>query len=535
MDRQELYNNINQKLAANDIEGAVDLAEVAVALGETHPTLLNLCAHRLEVQGDYEGSLKLLDQALQADPNDVSILSAIGHNWLKQAAPRNALRSFSAALARAPGFAPAHHGAGLALWALGDLKEARTAQARAAALDPNYPDPRGALALLALHERKPEEARAHANAALRLNPQEPAAFLTLATLDNEAGDHAAVAARLRGEIHNPHIAPLQRAPLCRLLGDALDSLGEFDNAFSAYQEGNAIQRRMFAPQHGGDELESAVGLCERITREFKAEVQPFPAPHALAEPDVNHVFLLGFPRSGTTLLEQILASHPDVVALEEKPTLNDDIAAFFLEKDSLETLLNLDEGEVAHRVAAYWERIAGYGLQVAGKNFVDKQPSLTIYLPLIAKLFPRAKIIVARRDPRDVVLSCYRRGFNMNRTIYEFTDLERLATLYGATMDLAELYFDRLPLKFHIHSHEAMIADFDGQMSAMCDSIGLEFDVNMRNFVETAKARDIRTPSASQVVQGLNAGGVGYWRNYEAHLAPAIRILQPWIERYGYA
>jgi len=535
LDRQELYNNINQKLADNDIEGAVDLAEVAVALGDTHPNLLNLCAYRLEVQGDFAGSLKLLDQALQANPDDVGILSAIGHNWLKQAAPRNALRSFSAALARAPGFAPAHHGAGLALWALGDMKESRTAQARAAALDPNYPDPRGALALLALHERKPDEARAHANAALRLNPKEPAAFLTLATLDNEAGNHAAVAARLQGEIHNPQIAPLQRAPLCRLLGDALDSLGAYDDAFAAYLEGNTIQRRMFAPQHGGDELESAIDLCQRISREFQDEVKAFPAPHSLPGPDVNHVFLLGFPRSGTTLLEQILASHSDVVALEEKPTLNDDIAAFFLEQDSLETLLNLDDSEIAVRVAAYWDRIASYGLKVEGKTFVDKQPSLTIYLPLIAKLFPKAKIIVARRDPRDVVLSCYRRGFNMNRTIYEFTDLERLATLYGSTMDLAELYFEKLPLKFHVHSHEEMIADFDGRIAALCESIGLDFDVKMRNFVETAKARDIRTPSAGQVVQGLNAGGVGYWRNYAAHLTPATAILEPWIQRYGYA
>jgi len=535
LDRQELFDSINQKLAADDIEGAVDLAEVAVALGETHPTLLNLCAHRLEVQGDFPGALKLLDQALQIAPDDVSILSAIGHCWIKQAEPVNALRAFSAALARHPGFAPAHYGAGLALRALGDLTEARTALARAAALDPNYPDPRGALAILSLHEKKPDEARAHANAALRLNPREPAAFLTLATLDNEAGDHAAVAARLRGELDDPQIAPLQKAPLCRLLGDALDSLGEYDNAFAAYHEGNAIQRRIHAPQHGGDEVESSLSLCQRLIRELVAGAEPFPAGHELSGPDVNHVFLVGFPRSGTTLLEQILASHADVVALEEKPTLGDDITTFFLERDSLETLLSLDDAAIADRVAAYWEQVASYGVKVEGKTFVDKQPSLTAYLPLVARLFPKAKVIIARRDPRDVVLSCYRRGFNMSRTIYEFTDLERLATLYGATMDLAELYIEKLPLKFHVHSHEDMIADFDGRIRALCDSLGLDFDVNMRNFVETARARDIRTPSAGQVVQGLNAGGVGYWRNYEAHLGPAIAILQPWIQRYGYA
>ena len=534
MDRADLFDQINQKLAANDIDGAIDLAEVALALGEVHPTLLNLCAHRLETQGDFAGSLKLLDQALQLDPNDVTILSAIGHSWLKQAAPRNAMRAFAAALQRDPNFAPAHHGVGLAMWALGDLEQSRKAQARAAQLDPNYPDPRGALALLALHEKKPAEAREHALAALKLEPAEPAAFLTLATLDHEAGNHQAVADLISGQIGQSNFAPLQRAPLYRLLGDALDALGRYDDAFAAYHEGNAIHRRIFAPQHSGEGVESAVDLCQRIEREFETDVGVFPSNPGGEDGEVNHIFLVGFPRSGTTLLEQILASHPDVVALEEKPTLNTDIAEFFLDNDSLSPLMDLSETEVQKRVDAYWARVAGYGLEVKGKTFVDKQPSLTLHLPLVARLFPRAKIILARRDPRDVVLSCYRRGFDMNRTIYEFADLERLSIYYGAVMRLAELYRERLPLVFHIHRHEAMIADFDGEVAKLCAAIGLEFDGNMHNFVETAKQRDIRTPSARQVVKGLDTAGVGYWRNYAPHLAPVIPILQPWIDKFGY-
>lgn len=535
MDRETLFNSINEKLAVNDIDGAIDLAEVAVALGESHPTLFNLCAHRLESQGDFEGSLKLLDQAHQLAPQDASILNAIGQSWLKQAAPRNALRAFAAALAYEPNFPPAHHGAGLALRALGDVAEARTAQMRAAQLDPNYPDPRGALAILALHERNWTEARAHAEAALRLDPTEPAAFLVLATLEGEAGHHEAVAKMIAEGINRPNIAPLQRAALDRLHGDALDALGRYDEAFAAYSDGAAILRAIYAPQHAGEGDEAALDLATRIHREFDNDIKTFPAPHAIAGPPVNHVFLVGFPRSGTTLLEQILASHPQVIALEEKPTLNPEITEFFLDQDSLTGLMNLSDAEIEARVAAYWARIAGYGVDVAGKTFVDKQPSMTLYLPLIAKLFPKAKIIFARRDPRDVVLSCFRRGFEMNRTTYDFADLERLSTYYAATMALAEMYFDKLPLAFHVHSHEAMIADFDGQIAKLCEAIGLDFDVNMRNFVETAKQRDIRTPSAGQVVQGLNASGVGYWRNYERHLGPAIEILQPWIDKYGYA
>lgn len=535
MDRAAAFEAINRKLAANDIEGAIDLAEVAIALGMTHPTLLNLCAHRLEMKGDFEGSLKLLDQALQADPDDVTILNAIGHSWLKQAAPQNALRAFAAALQRDPDFAPAHHGAGLALWALGDLRESRLAQTRAADLAPDYPDPRGALALLALHEKQPTEARARALAALKLDPAEPAAFLTLATLDNDAGEHEAVVARLAAELARPNVAPLQRAPLLRLHGDALDALGRFDEAFAAYDQGNAIQRRMFAPQHSGPGAESATDLCDRIRREFESDIEVFPRTDLGGEPDVNHVFLVGFPRSGTTLLEQILASHRNIVALEEKPTLNDEISEFFLQHDTLRPLIDLSVDAVKARVDAYWSRVAGYGLDVKGKTFVDKQPSLTLYLPLIAKLFPRAKIILARRDPRDVVLSCFRRGFNMNRTIYEFTDLERLSTYYSAVMGLAEIFSAKLPLAFHVHTHEAMIADFDGEIARLCAAIGVEFDDNMRNFVETARGRDIRTPSARQVVKGMNASGVGYWRNYARQLEPVAPILAPWVARFGYA
>lgn len=535
MDRAALFASINRKLAANDIEGAIDEAEVAIALGEAHPTLLNLCAHRLEARGDFAGALQLLDRALALDPADATILSAIGHVWLKQAAPQNALRAFAAAIGRDPGFAPAHHGAGLALWGLGDLAASRLAQERAAALDSRYPDPRGALALLALHENRTEEAGEHARAALALQPDEPAATLTLASLEHEAGRHEAVAAMLPAALEHPQLAPLQRAALLRIHADSLDALGRYDAAFEAYAAGNALQRRIFAPQHEGPGVESSTGLCERIGREFAREPDAFGGAGTGVRPDVNHVFLLGFPRSGTTLLEQVLASHAGVDALEEKPTLTEEIADFFLAHDTLHPLASLTPADQAARAQAYWSRIDGYGVETAGRTFVDKQPSLTQYLPMIAKLFPRAKIIVARRDPRDVVLSCFRRGFNMNRTIYDFTDLERLATYYAATMTLAESYMAALPLTFHVHSHEAMVADFDGAVGGLCGSLGISFDENMRNFVETAKGREIRTPSARQVMQGMNASGVGYWRNYARHLAPVMPILEPWIQRFGYA
>lgn len=537
MDPQDLFNNINAKLAANDIEGAIDLAEVAVALGHQHPTLFNLCAHRLEQRGEYQAALDLLHQALQLDPNDASILSAIGHCWLKQGQPDRALPAFNDAVRLDPRFAPAHHGIGLAFAWQGDLAQAQMAQERAAALDPNYPDPLGALSIFALNNRERDKARAYAEAALRLAPAEPSALITLARLDVLEERYDDTTTRLSAAFAADAIPPLQKSPLLRLMGDALDGLGRYDEAFAAYRDCNLLLKTVYEPVLGGDTSEDVADTWTRVHGAFDRLLPTggFDATTPVDGPNVNHVFLVGFPRSGTTLLEQVLASHPDILALEEKPILHKQINEYFADAASLERLIQLSDAETAELARAYWRRVAEFGIHPEGKTFVDKQPALTLYLPLMLKLFPKAKVIFAVRDPRDVLLSCFRRGFNMNATIFQFTTLERLAVYYSNVMKAYEFYADRMAFQAFTYKHEDTVADFDGEIRRLCAFLGVAFDDNMRNFVETAKQRDVRTPSAPQVVKGLNTSGVGYWRNYERHLEPILPALQPWVERFGYA
>jgi hypothetical protein len=123
----------------------------------------------------------------------------------------------------------------------------------------------------------------------------------------------------------------------------------------------------------------------------------------------------------------------------------------------------------------------------------------------------------------------------MNGTIFQYLNIESLAKFYAATMTLGHVYFDKIDIQVHRHKHEALVANFDAEVERLCQFLGLEIDENMRNFVETAMGRDIRTPSAKQVRRGLNASGVAYWRNYERHLAPILPVLQPWVEKFGYA
>jgi Tfp pilus assembly protein PilF len=529
--------NIHAKLNAGDITSAVQLAREAYINDVVEPIVLDLMAYRLEQQGDLHSALRMLIQASQMEPQNASIHTNIGHCLVKMARPTHALEAFNRALKIDPRSARTHHGAGLALWALKSIDGCEQAQLRAHDLDPNYPDPLGTLALVAYERKNFDGAEAYADRALKLNPGDTASLIVKANVLFDRGRVQDCADLLTEVLRDTTVAPLHRATMERKLGDALDALAHYDGAFAAYAHAAHGLRGVYADLFEAPDVETGLQMCDRLIEYF----QRYQAPSDQTAPDFakngarEHVFLMGFPRSGTTLLEQVLASHKSIIALEERPTLHEPITQYFLESRNIEALVHAPEAELEQLRAAYWDYVAGCGIEVTDKVFVDKQPSLTLYIPLLKILFPRAKILFCIRDPRDVVLGCFRRTFAMNSTIFQYLTIESLAKFYSATMTLGQVYFDKIDMPVHRHKHEALVANFDGEVERLCQFLGLEIDENMRNFVETAMVRDIRTPSAKQVRRGLNASGVSYWRNYERHLAPALPILQPWVEAFGYA
>jgi hypothetical protein len=233
-------------------------------------------------------------------------------------------------------------------------------------------------------------------------------------------------------------------------------------------------------------------------------------------------------------MEQALAGHPKVAALEEAPTLAAAHAEFLAADDGLGRLAQLDPAEAELWRGRYWAEVAAHGAEVRGRVFLDKAPAATEDLPLVARLFPAAKVLFAVRDPRDVVLSCLRQNFRMNAMTYAFTDLAETAACYDACQGLAETYRARLPIELMEVRHEDLVVDFEGGLGRVCGFLGLELDPAMLDVAATAQARVVRTPSAAQVRAGLNSRGLGRWRSYEAELAPVLGVLRPWAERYGY-
>jgi hypothetical protein len=158
----------------------------------------------------------------------------------------------------------------------------------------------------------------------------------------------------------------------------------------------------------------------------------------------------------------------------------------------------------------------------------------SVVIPLIARLFPAARILFAERDPRDVVLSCFRRGFKVNPSMYQFVSLEGAARFYDAVMGVADRYRRLVPERVHAVRYESLVTDFEGQVRAICAFTGLEWTESLNDFAQTARSRTIRTPSAPQVRKGLYTSGAGQWRRYARHLAPVRPVLDRWVAALGY-
>jgi hypothetical protein len=202
--------------------------------------------------------------------------------------------------------------------------------------------------------------------------------------------------------------------------------------------------------------------------------------------------------------------------------------------DDMQRLFRAPAATLESLRGAYWQRVEEAGVMVAGKVFVDKNPLNTLKLPLINRLFPNAKVLFACRDPRDIVLSCFRHRFRMSAPIYELLSVEGAARYYDAVMQLLLLMNSVLNLNPCLIRHEDLVTDFAGEMKRICAYLDLDWAPGMGDFAERTKDRDVVTPSTAQLVRGLNTEGVGQWRRYRDQLAAVLPLLDPWVKRFYY-
>jgi tetratricopeptide (TPR) repeat protein len=532
--RAEWLARVKAALDTRDLKRATELAEAALANGFEHPLFLNLRAYRLETEGRDDEALRVLLRAVELDPADAQAQNALGLSCFRHGRLADAVNAFRAAAESAPAFSQAHFNLGWALEESGDLNGAEAAYVRAHETGPGAPSPLGKRALLAARRGRWKDAEGLARAALERDAGNPAAALALANVEMEGKNFAAAERRLRDLIARPQLAPLDRANAQGLLGDALHAMGRTGEAFRAYLECNGEFRRAHLDRFAGANRQTVPQYLAALTAHFE-RAAPWPKRQGGSEGRRRHIFIIGFPRSGTTLIENVLGGAPETVTSDETDGLASGVLEFMQDSPSLDRLAAADESALEVHRRCYWNAMKIRGASELARNFIDKSPYNTIKLPLIARLFPEARIVFVARDPRDVALGCFRQRFRMNPSNFELLTLDGAARFYAATMRLFDLYRAKLPIEICEVRLEDAIADFEATIGKLCAFTGLAWSEDMRNFAERARDRVIATPSANQVARGLDPSASGQWKPYAAEIENILPILAPWVTRFGYS
>ncbi len=525
---------IDPQLAAAAVE-----AEAALGAGRADAHDLTVVALVRAARGDRPAAEALFERALALDPGNPATLTGLAIHHRERGAMREAILACDAAIRAVPDYLDAWLERAAILATTGSPRAARESFTRAAELAPGNPAPHAGLAALAAREGDPVGAQHHAARALTLDPSNPIATNALASAALTGGDAARAKALLEPLIARIAGPTPERSLALGLLGDAHHRLGDHAAAYASF----ARAKDDFAAIHADEAAGHLTNreFVEAIAAGFAAvpaDAWTAPSRTQPGNAAATHVFLLGYPRSGTTLVENILATLPGVAALEERPTLAAADRAF-LSGDraaviaGLAEFAGLDAAGIEQLRTAYWDKVVAAGVAARAKCFVDMDPLKGSRLPLIARLFPDARVVVMRRDPRDVVWSCFRTQFAMSSGTLDFTSLERAARHYDALMRLTAAALERLPLEFHELHYHRLVQDFDSTTRELCDFIGLEWTPDLRRFDRTADRRGVATASAAQVRRGLY-DGTGQWEPYAEFLAPVLPLLAPWIERFGY-
>ena len=520
----EIWNNLgNARRSEGDLDGAIDALGRARALRPGRAPIQLNYAMSLAAAGRLEESLEPYREAARLDPGNPALQLELGKLLRHLGRPGEAVEPLGRAASLAPGEAEAQLELGRALAGLGELEEAEAAYRRTLGLAPAL-----ALAWLELGivlERGNRLDRLGAlleEAEARGVPADDLAYLHALRLRDQGRFEEALALARRAPAD---VEPARRA---LLIGKLADRTGDTAAAFAAFGEANAIAAE--DPDAAGADPEGYQRRVEALAEQVAphwfrrwTEVAPAgrPAP----------VFLVGFPRSGTTLLDTVLMGHPAIAVLEEEPILERVSEALA----GLDRLPDLDQAETDRLRGLYFAELDRLLPDLGGRTVIDKLPLNLLAVPLIHRLFPDARIVFAQRHPCDVVLSCFMQNFAINDAMANFLDLGDSARLYDLVLTFWERCRDLLPLNVHVVRYEALIGDLEGEARALLDFLGLPWDPAVLDYRTTAQARGtISTPSYSQVIQPLYREASGRWERYRGQMAPVLPILAPWALRLGY-
>jgi tetratricopeptide (TPR) repeat protein len=488
-------------------EAVVALEQALRLDGRLEGALFGL-GRSLQILGRYEGAARCFRRLVELRPDDAAAHNALGSVVQLLGDYRRARAAYERAIELAPAYADAHSNLGSAYQGLRDPDAAVASYRRALAVQPDHQDALAGLAHVLDRRGRYEEALALLAPQLERHDAGSELVITAAQAERHLGRSEAAGRLLEGLLERPGLAAAARLRSLFNLGEVYDDLGEYDRAFERYREANGLKPVAF----NRDEFLRDV---ERLLAVFAPEsVAALPR---LDDPDERPVFVLGMPRSGTSLVEQILACHPRVAGAGELTDLGRlaiGLGAARRERfpDSLRTATPAELRAAADDYLAVLAAV-----DPAASRIVDKTPANQLFIGFVAALFPRARVIHCVRHPLDTLLSCYFQNFAGQGIPYSY-DFDDLATYFNQNLRVMAHWRAHPPLAMHEVVYEELVTDQEAVSRGMIEFLGLDWDPACLEFHRAG--RDVATASHAQVRRPLYRSSVGRFRHYARQLEP---------------
>ena len=499
-------------------------------------------AQRAWQQQQFAHAFTCYEEALRRDPTNTDVMIDLARAYGLRQDFATAEQYVERALRSDPKRARLQYLAGKTYWMINRPDEAARCFGRVLELNPQSPDGPAALVSLAhYYERhhRLEDAEQTLERALTLDTTHAEAKLSQAVLLRRQGKTERAVARLR-ELLGQDDLPFQvESDSWYELGQLFDTQGDYAAAVDAL-----VRAKKILIPHGGKFREQWNSVRQRNDRMLATlTADHFSRWHDMgpAEPPLRWTLLTGHPRSGTTLIEQVLDGHPDLVSADEFTTFSDwvftPLGQQFPPTTTIPSMLD-DTTTAAIRSARkeYWSRTeAMLDQPLAGRMLMDKNPELTYLVPVANRVFPEMKILFALRDPRDVVLSCFMQKLGLNSVSVNYLTLADTVVKYAHVMRTWLTIRPWLRSDWIEFRYEDTIADLPSQAKRLLEFLQLDWDGRVLDFHAHAQQKMIRSPTYEAVTSPIHHKSAGRWRNYEKFLQPFAEQLEPYISEFGYA
>ena len=563
----EAYNSLGVALKAEGkLKEAEEIFRKAISLAPSSHVLHVNLGNTLQELNCIDDAVENFRKAILLKPDFIETHFNLANALQRAEQYVEAVAVYKQAIDLNPKHEVAFNNLGLALSKLGRLKEAETQYKNALKLIPNYYEAHLNIGNLHYALQQFEKAEEDYQKAIAIQPNNADAYLNLCELyekTNKLTNVLSVVKKVRdkfssqkdefllfeafvlfrqdrfqfveeiiSKINPDKLSENRKTIFFKLKADWLHHQENFDGAFEAYEHmnnnvKNSAEYQLCLPDQYYDAQREKI--CEIASLQENLKFR-----NIIQAKWFQPVFLIGFPRSGTTLLDTILRSHSGIDVVEEQP-----LVSKMMEKlGSAKSISDIEAIDL--KSAKVLSDIYRHELEKSiniheNKLVVDKLPLNILSIPIITKVFPEAKFILALRHPLDCVLSCWMQNFTLNASMANMVDLVRIVDLYCTTMEMLKLCEQRYSINIHPIRYEDLVTDFKETISILMKFLELSWEDQLKGYQKTALSRaKINTPSYTQVVKPIYENATYRWKKYEDHLQLHKTKLGHWINEFGY-